>query len=108
MVAMRHISPKEAAELDTVETREWLDSLDYVLQSGGPVKVARLLRDLTLHATDPIGSQIISDTRLSNDGLTWQAPQACGDGTPAPPWQAWPANQTASSGSAPSRWSRSG
>ncbi len=49
---MRHISPKEAAELDTVETREWLDSLDYVLQSGGPVKVARLLRELTLHATE--------------------------------------------------------
>src|SRR6266849_3906348 len=49
---MRYISPKEAAELDTVETREWLDSLDYVLQSGGPVKVQRLLRELTLHATE--------------------------------------------------------
>src|ERR1700722_17216519 len=45
---MRYISPKEAAELDTVETREWLDSLDYVLQSGGPAKGARLLRELTL------------------------------------------------------------
>src|SRR5581483_2639990 len=40
----------EAAELDAVETREWLDSLDYVLQSGGPMKVARLLRELTIHA----------------------------------------------------------
>ncbi len=47
---MRQVSPKEAAELDAVETREWLDSLDYVLQSGGPVKVARLLRELTIHA----------------------------------------------------------
>src|SRR5947207_9953219 len=47
---MRYMSPKEAAELDTQETREWLDSLDYVLQSGGPVKVARLLRELTVHA----------------------------------------------------------
>src|SRR2546427_8837592 len=47
---MRHISPKDAAELDAVETREWLDSLDYVLQSGGPAKVARLLRELTIHA----------------------------------------------------------
>ena len=44
---MRNIAPKDAAELDAVETREWLDSLDYVLQSGGPVKVARLLRELT-------------------------------------------------------------
>jgi pyruvate dehydrogenase E1 component len=47
---VRQVSPKEAAELDAVETREWLDSLDYVLQSGGPVKVARLLRELTIHA----------------------------------------------------------
>jgi pyruvate dehydrogenase E1 component len=47
---VRYISPKDAADLDEVETREWLDSLDYVLQSGGPAKVARLLRSLTIHA----------------------------------------------------------
>jgi pyruvate dehydrogenase E1 component len=47
---VRHTAPKDAAELDATETREWLDSLDYVLQSGGPVKVARLLRELTIHA----------------------------------------------------------
>jgi pyruvate dehydrogenase E1 component len=49
---VRNIAPKDAAELDAVERREWLDSLDYVLQSGGPVKVQRLLRELTLHATE--------------------------------------------------------
>jgi pyruvate dehydrogenase E1 component len=49
---MRNIAPKDAAELDAIETREWLDSLDYVLQSGGPGKVARLLRELSLHATE--------------------------------------------------------
>src|SRR5438876_11493698 len=48
--SMRNVSPREAAELDAVETREWLESLDYVLQSGGPGKVARLLRELTIHA----------------------------------------------------------
>src|ERR1700682_5047166 len=42
--------PPDPAALDAIETREWLDSLDYVLQSGGPVKVARLLRELTIHA----------------------------------------------------------
>jgi pyruvate dehydrogenase E1 component len=47
---VRNIAAKDAAELDATETREWLDSLDYVLQSGGPVKVARLLRELTIHA----------------------------------------------------------
>jgi len=47
---LRNISPKDQADLDAVETREWLDSLDYVLQSGGPAKVARLLRELTTRA----------------------------------------------------------
>jgi pyruvate dehydrogenase E1 component len=48
---VRNIAPKEgAAELDATETREWLDSLDYVLQSGGPAKVARLIKELTIHA----------------------------------------------------------
>jgi len=49
---VRNIAPKDAAELDAVETREWLESLDYVLQTGGPTKVARLLRELTIHATE--------------------------------------------------------
>jgi pyruvate dehydrogenase E1 component len=47
---VRYIAPKDHAELDAVESREWLESLDYVLQSGGPAKVARLLRELTIHA----------------------------------------------------------
>jgi len=47
---LRNISPKDQADLDAVETREWLESLDYVLQSGGPAKVARLLRELTTRA----------------------------------------------------------
>ena len=47
---MRDIAPKDAADLDATETREWLDSLDYVLQRGGPAKVVRLIRELTSHA----------------------------------------------------------
>src|SRR5713101_3257013 len=47
---VRQPASKGTTELDATETREWLDSLDYVLQSGGPVKVARLLRELTIHA----------------------------------------------------------
>jgi pyruvate dehydrogenase E1 component len=49
---VRNTAPKDAGELDAIETREWLESLDYVLQTGGPAKVARLLRELTLHATE--------------------------------------------------------
>src|SRR5262245_8676006 len=47
---MRSAAPKDAAELEALETREWLDSLDYVLESGGPARVTRLLRDLATHA----------------------------------------------------------
>jgi len=38
------------AELETVEMQEWLDSLDYVLQNGGPERVKRLLQQLQVHA----------------------------------------------------------
>jgi pyruvate dehydrogenase E1 component len=47
---MRNTAPKDAAELEALETREWLESLDYVLQSGGPARVSKLLRELADHA----------------------------------------------------------
>jgi pyruvate dehydrogenase E1 component len=47
---MRNIAPKDAAELEALETREWLESLDYVLQSSGPARVSKLLRELADHA----------------------------------------------------------
>src|SRR5499426_1247831 len=47
---MRNTAPKDAAELEALETREWLESLDYVLQSGGPARVSKLLRELSDHA----------------------------------------------------------
>jgi pyruvate dehydrogenase E1 component len=47
---MRNKAPTDTAEIEALETREWLESLDYVLQSGGPARVSRLLADLTDHA----------------------------------------------------------
>ena len=44
------LATENGAELDTVELREWLDSLDYVMQAGGPDKVEHLLRQLRIHA----------------------------------------------------------
>jgi pyruvate dehydrogenase E1 component len=46
---LRNIASKDQAELDAVESREWRDSLDYVLQSGGPAKVSGCAR-VTVHA----------------------------------------------------------
>ena len=47
---MLNTAPKDAAELESLETREWLESLDYVLQSGGPARVSKLLKELGDHA----------------------------------------------------------
>src|SRR6516165_658333 len=44
------LATENGADLDAVELREWLDSLDYVMQAGGPDKVERLLRQLRIHA----------------------------------------------------------
>ncbi len=38
------------AELEAIETREWIESLEYVLESGGSERVVRLLRELQLYA----------------------------------------------------------
>jgi pyruvate dehydrogenase E1 component len=35
---------------DAIETREWLESLDWVLDHGGPERVRQLLEDLQIHA----------------------------------------------------------
>src|SRR6476661_5088080 len=41
--------------LEVLETREWLDSLDYVLTRGGPERAGRLLQQLALHARRSAG-----------------------------------------------------
>src|SRR4029453_17797788 len=46
---MRNTAPTDEAQLEALETREWLDSLDDVLRHGGSARVGRLLRDLGIH-----------------------------------------------------------
>ncbi len=41
--------PKDP-ELESLETREWIDSLDYVLDESGPERVQNLLRQMQVHA----------------------------------------------------------
>jgi pyruvate dehydrogenase E1 component len=47
---MRSTKPRDNTELEALETREWLDSLDDVLRWGGADRVTRLLTALTTHA----------------------------------------------------------
>jgi len=44
------LAPEALADLHQIETREWLDSLDYVLASGGPERVTELIDLLEQHA----------------------------------------------------------
>ena len=41
--------------MEVLETREWIDSLDYVLSKGGPDRAGRLLQQLSLHARREAG-----------------------------------------------------
>ena len=47
---MKNLAPTDAAALEAVETREWLESLDYVLQQGDKARVVRLLDALRARA----------------------------------------------------------
>jgi pyruvate dehydrogenase E1 component len=47
---MKNIAPTEAAALEAQETREWLESLDYVLEQGDKGRVLRLLEALHTRA----------------------------------------------------------
>src|SRR3954451_7378032 len=44
------VAQTETDGLEVLETREWVDSLDYVLSHGGPNRAGRLLQQLALHA----------------------------------------------------------
>ena len=41
---------RSITDAEAVETREWLESMDWVLQHGGPQRVRSLLEDLQIHA----------------------------------------------------------
>src|SRR5258706_8601729 len=47
---MRNIAADNVAGLESIETHEWLDSLDYVLQANGPARAGQLLQELATHA----------------------------------------------------------
>ena len=44
------LEPRERSELNALEMREWMESLDYVLASGGADRVNEILERLEIHA----------------------------------------------------------
>ena len=70
---------QESAE-DRQETREWLESLDYVYQSDGPVRVAELLQRLQDRATSyGVRVNFPGDTPYINTIPVVQQPRYPGD-----------------------------
>ncbi len=47
---MKNIAPHDAAALEAVETREWIESLDYVIRQGDRGRTLRLLQALRARA----------------------------------------------------------
>jgi pyruvate dehydrogenase E1 component len=47
---MRNTAPRDASELEAIELREWLESLDYLIQQGDRGRIQRLLATLRHHA----------------------------------------------------------
>ena len=47
---MRNAAPHDGSELEALETREWLESLEYVIDQGDRGRVQRLLAALRHHA----------------------------------------------------------
>ncbi len=47
---MKNMAPVDASALESIETREWIDSLDYVLRTGDKSRIFRLLDALRTRA----------------------------------------------------------
>src|SRR5262245_53099402 len=47
---MKNIAPQDAAALEAIETREWIESLDYVIRQGDKARVIRLFEALRARA----------------------------------------------------------
>jgi pyruvate dehydrogenase E1 component len=64
---MRNPAPKDNAELEALEQREWREALDYVIQQGDRGRVERLLDTVRLHArTSGVGLPFTAVTPYIN------------------------------------------
>ncbi len=72
---MRKPATEQDPAVEAAETREWLDSLDYVLQTNGVGRAAQLLRQLDAHARQT-GARLpfSANTPYVNTILTTQQP----------------------------------
>jgi pyruvate dehydrogenase E1 component len=68
---------ENTAEIEALETREWLESLDYVMRSSGPERIKKLLRQLEVHAFEEHGVRLpfsANTPHINTIPVTEQAP----------------------------------
>ena len=79
---MQDTASVDSAELEDIETREWIESLDYVIQSGDPARVNQLLRQLGDHARQRgIKPSFTANTPYINSIPAAEQPPYIGDRT---------------------------
>ncbi len=79
-MAHRDFKGADAATIEEVETREWIESLDYVIENGGPDRVRRLLRMLEARAVDRgVDLPFLANTRYVNTIPVHEQPKYPGD-----------------------------
>src|SRR5277367_4352005 len=82
-ISIREVRVAETQQtngIEVLETREWLDSLDYVLSRGGADRAGRLLQQLALHARSEGGINLpfTATTPYQNTIPTRQQPPVPG------------------------------
>ncbi|HET8984996.1 MAG TPA: pyruvate dehydrogenase (acetyl-transferring), homodimeric type [Trueperaceae bacterium] len=74
------LEPAELNQLNNVEMREWLESLDYVLASGGPERVKEIIAAIEAHAEqNGVALPFESDTSYVNTIAAADQPEYPGD-----------------------------
>ena len=90
---MKNMAPMDAAALEALETREWLESLDYVLHQGDAARTVRLLEALRARArVSGVRVPFVATTPYINTISAQEQVAMPGDGSrahlPAPSY--WP------------------
>ncbi|HLU82576.1 MAG TPA: pyruvate dehydrogenase (acetyl-transferring), homodimeric type, partial [Trueperaceae bacterium] len=74
------LEPGELEHLNSVEMREWLESLDYVLASGGPARVKEIIAAIEAHAEqNGVALPFETDTSYVNTIAAADQPDYPGD-----------------------------
>ena len=79
------LSEEKLKQLEATELQEWLDSLDYVLESGGDDRALQIIQRLRDHAAQ-LGAQV-RHPKSPNTPVTWKSNAASATCSAGTAWQ---------------------